>query len=51
MMRAVKQYTLLLSSGLFFCLLQKIVDRLEKHSDDDLSMFLSLLERMDQPKS
>ena len=32
-------------------LLQKIVDRLEKHSDDDLSMFLSLLERMDQPKS
>ena len=32
-------------------LLQKIVDRLEKHSDDDLSMFLNLLERMDQPKS
>lgn len=32
-------------------LLQKIVDRLEKYSDDDLSMFLSLLERMDQPKS
>ena len=31
-------------------LLQKIVDRLEKHSADDLSMFLNLLDRMDQPK-
>ena len=31
-------------------LLQKIMDRLQKFSDDDLAMLLSLLDRMDKPR-